>query len=239
MEMPHKIKTMPTCHGDIRSPPIAQTARQQSGHQHVPHISQATAGRFPGTLRLNMNPPPPEWGVTVPDRQPVVRPAVPADLEQIAAIHAYYVTTSLATFEEVPPALADWQLRLDDLADRNLPFLVAEAGVAPGSVCGYAYASPWRPKPAYRHTVEDTVYVSPGDTGRGLGSSLLGALLSCCEKADARQVIAVIADTGCGASAALHRRFGFEHAGRLSAVGRKHGRWIDTVLMQRELRQDR
>ncbi|HTX27839.1 MAG TPA: GNAT family N-acetyltransferase [Streptosporangiaceae bacterium] len=164
-----------------------------------------------------------------------IRAAIPADLEQVAAIYAHYVTTSVATFEEVPPTVADWRLRLDDLADRKLPFLVAEAGTAGGAVSGYAYASPWRPKPAYRLTVEDTVYVSPAHTGRGLGSALLGALLTACAAAGARQVIAVIADTGSEASVALHRRFGFAHAGRLASVGRKHGRWIDTVLMQREL----
>jgi L-amino acid N-acyltransferase YncA len=163
----------------------------------------------------------------------VVRAAVPADLEDVAAIYAHYVTTSVATFEEVPPTPADWRLRLDDLADRKLPFLVSEA--ADRSVCGYAYASPWRPKSAYRYTVEDTLYVSPGHTGRGRGRALLGALLAACADAGARQVIAVIADTGSDASVELHRRFGFAHAGRLSRVGRKHGQWIDTVLMQREL----
>jgi L-amino acid N-acyltransferase YncA len=165
--------------------------------------------------------------------QPVVRAAGPADMEQVAAIFAHYVKTSVATFEEVPPTAADWRRRRDDLAGRNLPFLVAEAEAA--AVCGFAYASPWRPKPAYRYTVEDTVYVSPGCTGRGLGGALLGALLAGCEQAGARQVIAVIADTGSDASAALHRRFGFTQAGRLTGVGRKQGRWIDTVLMQREL----
>jgi L-amino acid N-acyltransferase YncA len=161
-----------------------------------------------------------------------VRTAVPADMEQIAAIYAHYVTTSVATFEEVPPTAADWQHRLDDLAGRNLPFLVAGSGTFVG---GYAFAAPWRPKPAYRHTVEDTVYVSPEHTGRGIGSALLSALLAGCERAGARQVIAVIADTGSDASVALHRRFGFAQAGWLSGVGRKHGRWIDTVLMQRQL----
>jgi L-amino acid N-acyltransferase YncA len=174
--------------------------------------------------------------VTVPAEPPVVRAAGPADLEAVAAIFAHYVTTTETTFEEVPPAAADWQRRLDDLAGRNLPFLVAEDD---GTICGFAYASPWRPKPAYRHTVEDTVYVSPARTGRGLGRALLGALLSWCEQAGARQVIAVIADTGSDASVALHRRLGFEQAGRLRRVGRKHGRWIDTVLMQRDLEPDR
>ena len=164
--------------------------------------------------------------------QPVVRAAGPADMEQVAAIFAHYVTTSVATLEEIPPTAADWSRRLDELAGRNLPFLVAEAD---GAVGGYAYASPWRPKWGYRHTVEDTVYLSPGHTGCGIGSALLGGLLAGCAAAGARQVIAVIADTGSDASAALHRRFGFTQAGRLSGVGRKHGRWIDTVLMQKEL----
>ena len=186
--------------------------------------------------------------------QPVVRAAVPADAEPVAAIFAHYVATSVATFEEVAPTASDWRRQLGELAARNLPFLVAEAGAAGdgaagaevagaevagggGFVCGFAYASPWRPKSAYRHTVEDTVYLSPGCTGRGIGSALLGTLLAGCAVAGARQVIAVIADTGSDASAALHRRFGFTQAGLLSGVGRKHGRWIDTLLMQKELMQ--
>jgi len=161
-----------------------------------------------------------------------VRAAAAADVEPVAAIYAHYVTDSVVTFEEVPPTAADWQRRLDDLAGWNLPFLVAERD---GAVAGYAYASPWRPRPAYRHTVEDSVYISPGQTGRGLGRALLGALLAGCEQAGARQVIAVIADTGDDASVALHHRFGFEAAGRLRQVGRKHGRWLDTILLQRTL----
>ncbi len=170
----------------------------------------------------------------MPAVQPVVRVAVPADAEPVAAIFAHYVTTSVATFEEVAPTGPDWRQRFDDLAARNLPFLVAEAE-GDRAVCGFAYASPWRPKPAYRHTVEDTVYLCPDRTGHGIGSALLGTLLAGCADAGARQVIAVIADTGSDASAALHRRFGFTQAGRLSGVGRKHGRWIDTVLMQKNL----
>ena len=176
----------------------------------------------------------------MPSPQAVVRAAVPADAEQVATIFAHYVTTSVATFEEVAPTAGDWRRRLAEVAGLNLPFLVAEAGgdeglEGAGSVCGFAYASPWRPKPAYRYTVEDTVYLSPGHTGRGIGSALLGGLLARCAEAGARQVIAVIADTGSDASAALHRRFGFTEAGRLCAVGRKHGRWVDTLLMQKDL----
>jgi len=137
----------------------------------------------------------------LPASQPVVRAAVPADAEPVAAIFAHYVATSVATFEEVAPTAADWRQRLGDLTRRSLPFLVAEAD-ADGSVCGFAYASPWRPRPAYRYTVEDTVYLSPGHTGRGIGSALLGGLLAGCAAAGARQVIA---DTGSDASAALHR----------------------------------
>jgi L-amino acid N-acyltransferase YncA len=170
--------------------------------------------------------------------EPFVRAADPADAGPVAAIFAHYVATSVATFEEVAPAPADWRRRLGELTALDLPFLVAQApGGAAGdaAICGFAYASPWRPKPAYRHTVEDTVYLSPGSTGRGLGTALLGALLAGCAAAGARQVIAVIADTGSDASAALHRRLGFTEAGRLAAVGRKHGRWVDTVLMQKDL----
>ena len=166
--------------------------------------------------------------------QPVVRAAIAADADQVAAIFAHYVASSVATFEEVAPTAARWRRRLGELTSLNLPFLVAEDD-ADGAVCGFAYASPWRPKPAYRHTVEDTVYLSPGHAGRGIGTALLGGLLSGCAESGVRQVIAVIADTGSDASAALHRGLGFTEAGRLSAVGRKHGRWIDTTLMQKSL----
>ena len=165
----------------------------------------------------------------------VIGPAGVADLGPVAEIFAHYVVTSVATFEEVPPTAADWRRRLGELGRQHLPFLVARGVQGAGTVCGYAYASPWRPKPGYRHTVEDTVYISPGHTGHGVGSALLAGLLAGCADAGARQIIAVIADTGSDASAALHRRFGFAEAGRLSGVGRKHGRWIDTVLMQRDL----
>jgi phosphinothricin acetyltransferase len=160
----------------------------------------------------------------------IICPATPADLAAVAGIFAHYVTASVITFEEIPPTVAAWQQRLDDLARQSLPFLVARIG---DEVVGYAYASPWRPKPAYRHTVEDSVYLAPGWTGRGVGRDLLEALLRECDRAGARQVVAVIADTGNEACAALHRRLGFADVGRLTGVGRKHGRWVDTMLMQR------
>ncbi|QKV93133.1 N-acetyltransferase family protein [Streptomyces sp. NA02950] len=177
---------------------------------------------------------------------PVIRDATPSDLETVAAIYAHYVTETVATFDETPPTPADWARRLAELTERGLPFLVAETGTgtgigsgagsgAGGGIAGYAYAGPFRPKPAYRHTVEDSIYLAPGRTGAGLGRALLEPLLDRCARAGVRQVVAVIADSGDEASAALHRRFGFTAAGRLAAVGHKHGRWIDTVMMQRDL----
>jgi L-amino acid N-acyltransferase YncA len=162
----------------------------------------------------------------------VIRPAVSEDLKVVAEIFTHYVVDTVITFEQIPPTVADWRQRFDDLTARGLPFLVADQS---GEVAGYAYAAPWRPKPAYRHTVENSIYLDPDRTGQGLGGALLGALLDGCAEAGMRQMVAVIADTGSDASAALHRRFGFTDAGRLTGVGHKHGRWIDTVLMQRAL----
>lgn len=168
----------------------------------------------------------------MPTPEAITRPAAPADLPAVAGIYEHYVTHTVATFEETPPTVAQWRQRLDDLTGRGLPFLVADLA---GEVAGYAYAAPWRPKPAYRYTVEDTIYLDPAQTGRGLGRLLLGALLTESTRAGMRQMIAVIADTGRADSVELHRRFGFTDAGLLVAVGSKHGRWVDTRLMQRPL----
>jgi L-amino acid N-acyltransferase YncA len=162
----------------------------------------------------------------------LIRPATAGDLGAVAAIFAHYVTTSVVTFEVTPPTVADWRHRRDDLAGRGLPFLVCESG---GQVAGWAFATPWRPKPAYRHTVEDAIYLAPGQTGRGLGRRLLTALQRESAEAGAEQMIAVIADSGDPASAALHRSCGFTEAGRLRNVGRKHGRVVDTLLFQHDL----
>jgi L-amino acid N-acyltransferase YncA len=161
-----------------------------------------------------------------------IRGATEDDAERVAAIYAHYVANSVVTFDvEAMPAAA-WRDKLHDLAARGLPFLVADAD---GEVAGYAYLTPWRPKPAYRHTAENSVYLDPRYHGRGTGTALLAELLALAGKAGIRQVIAVIADSGSDASPALHRKLGFTEAGRLTAVGHKHGRWIDTLLMQRRL----
>ena len=162
----------------------------------------------------------------------VIRPAAPGDLGAVAAIFGHYVTNSVLTFEVTPPDTAYWHRKKDDLAAQGLPFLVCECD---GAVAGYAYATPWRTKPAYRHTVENTIYLDPGYTGWGLGGRLLRALQRDCALAGAEQMIAVIVDSGDQASAALHRACGFTEAGRLRGVGRKHGRLLDTVLMQHDL----
>lgn len=162
----------------------------------------------------------------------VIRPAAAGDLDTVAAIFGHYVTGTVATFEITPPTVADWHHRRDSLAGKGLPFLVCECA---GRVVGYAYAAPWRAKPAYRHTVEDAIYLAPGQTGRGLGRRMLRALQEQSALAGMEQMIAVIADSGDPASAALHRTCGFVDAGRLRNVGRKHGRLIDTLLMQCDL----
>jgi len=159
----------------------------------------------------------------------VLRLVTSTDLDAVAEIFAWYVQHTVITFEETPRAPREWERIRNVLNGLGLPFLVAEAD---GRVAGYAYASPWRHKPGYRHTVEDSVFVARGLTGRGIGRVLLGGLLSSCSSSGVRQVIAVIADTGDQASTALHRTFGFTDVGRLSQVGYKQDRWIDTVIMQ-------
>jgi L-amino acid N-acyltransferase YncA len=160
---------------------------------------------------------------------PTTRTATHADLSAIVEIYAYYVTTSVATFELDPPDRAEWVRRFDAIITAGLPFLVAERD---DRLAGYAYCAPWKTRPAYRGTVEDSVYVAPWALGRGCGRELLTALLDECRAAALREVIAVIADSGDPASIELHRRLGFVDAGRLTNVGYKHDRYVDTVLMQ-------
>lgn len=169
----------------------------------------------------------------MPRPRTTVRPALPGDLPAVAAILEPYVTGTAVTFDEDPPSLDAWASRFADLSARGLPFLVAEEE---GAVVGYAYATPWRPKAAYRYTVEDTVYLAPEAQGRGVGTRLLSALLDACSLAGVRQVVAVVAeDPAAAGSLPLHRRFGFEVVGVLRDVGVKHGRSVSTMLLQRSL----
>ncbi|SDF58292.1 phosphinothricin acetyltransferase [Blastococcus fimeti] len=161
-----------------------------------------------------------------------IRPATADDAAAIAGIYAHYVEHSVATFDLESPDAAWWTAKLADLGAAGWPFLVAEAD---GELLGFAYLAPWRVKPAYRRTVEDTIYLAPGRTGRGTGRALLGALLEQGRAAGVRQVIAVVTDSGDPSSVRLHGAFGFVEAGRLRAVGFKHGRWLDTFLLQADL----
>ena len=162
----------------------------------------------------------------------LIRDAGEVDLAAIAKIYAHYVRHGLASFEEVPPTVEELQRRRAAVLDAALPFLAAELH---GEVVGYAYASPYRTRPAYRYTIEDSVYVAEGLGGMGLGSALLTALIERCEAGTWRQMLAVIGDSANAASVALHRRLGFRPVGTFAAVGFKLGRWVDTVLMQRPL----
>jgi phosphinothricin acetyltransferase len=159
-----------------------------------------------------------------------IRALAEGDLPAVAGIYAHYVTATVATFDETPPGVEDWRAKAAGLAE--LPFLVAEVD---GEVAGYAYVSQYRPKPAYRHTLEDSIYLSPAHTGKGLGRLLLGELITRVSLTPARCLVAVIADSGDPASIRLHAKFGFTEAGRLKGVGFKQGRWIDTVLLQLDL----
>lgn len=162
----------------------------------------------------------------------LVRDAQASDMVAVQAIYAHHVLHGLATFEEVPPGVEEIQSRRAAVLAAGLPYLVAEIG---GQVMGYAYATAYRPRPAYRHTVEDSVYVAEGQGGRGIGAALLGALIARCEAGPWRQMVAVIGNSGNAGSIALHRRMGFGEVGTLRSVGFKLGRWVDTVLMQRAI----
>lgn len=161
-----------------------------------------------------------------------IRPTSPGDLDAVREIYAYHVRTGVATFELTPPDRSEWLQRLRAVTAHGLPFLTATLD---GEVAGYAYCVPWKTRPAYQHTVEDSVYVAPQAFGRGVGGRLLDALLEECAQSGVREVIAVIVDADDAASLALHRNRGFVDAGRLTAVGFKHGRWLDTLLLQRSL----
>ncbi len=156
-------------------------------------------------------------------------------MPKIHAIYGFHVLHGLASFEEEPPPVDELNRRRADVLDRGLPYLTAEIG---GVVAGYSYATPYRSRPAYRFTVENSVYVDHNLRRRGVGCLLLSALITRCIERECRQMIAVIGDSGNMASIALHERLGFVRVGTLRAVGFKFGRWVDTVLMQRALDHD-
>ncbi|HMA72043.1 MAG TPA: GNAT family N-acetyltransferase [Xanthobacteraceae bacterium] len=164
--------------------------------------------------------------------QPVIRRATAADLPAITTIYRHAVQHGTATFEIDPPGQSEMTNRFRTLAEAGFPYLVAEYE---GEVQGYAYAGLYRTRVAYRHTLEDSIYVAPEHHGRGIGRALLDQLLVQAAAAGFRQMIAVIGDSEQVASIALHRAAGFRMVGTFVAVGFKFGRWLDTVLMQRAL----
>lgn len=165
--------------------------------------------------------------------KPSIRPAKNSDIPAITRIYAHAVEHGTASFELEPPDETEMARRMADLLARNYPYLVAESG---GALGGYAYSGPYRARPAYRHTVENSVYVAHDMHRRGIGRALLDALIGATAAKGFRQMIAVIGDsTKQAASMRLHEAAGFRHVGVLEDVGFKHGRWLDSVLMQRAL----
>jgi L-amino acid N-acyltransferase YncA len=158
-----------------------------------------------------------------------IRPTVAADLPFITAIYDHAVRFGTATFELIPPDLAEMTRRFDALMDGGFPYLVA---ALKGRVVGYAYAGAYRPRPAYRFTVENSVYLEPAIQRRGIGLQLLQRLIAESESRGYRQMIAVIGDSANAGSIGVHTRCGFQMIGTHPNVGFKFSRWLDTVMMQ-------
>lgn len=162
----------------------------------------------------------------------VIRPSEAADLPAITDIYGWNVLHGTGTFELDVPDQAEMSRRRDDVLGKGLPWLVAERD---GVVLGYAYANHFRPRRAYRFCLEDSIYLADAARGQGVGTLLLAELVSRCEAAGARQMLAVIGDSGNAGSIGVHRALGFEHTGILRSAGWKFDRWLDVVLMQKPL----
>lgn len=162
----------------------------------------------------------------------LLRPSTDADLTAIHAIYAHAVEHGTGTFETEVPELTEMARRRSEVLGRALPWLVVESE---GAVVGYAYANYFRPRMAYRFCLEDSIYLAPNQQGKGLGRLLLAELIARCEAAGARQMLAVIGDSENKGSIGVHAALGFEHTGLLKSSGWKFGRWLDVVLMQRQL----
>ncbi|QEO13464.1 N-acetyltransferase family protein [Agromyces intestinalis] len=180
---------------------------------------------------------PPHLRAPAPAERPfefAIRDAVAADLPSVREIYNYYVANSTVTFDEDTMSLREWKQKFAYLHKLGMPFLVAESPT--GQLLGYALVSPWRQKRAYRFTVENSIYLGPAASGKGLGKALLAELIARSKAAGLKEMIAVIADQGAEGSIALHEKFGFTEIGRMGKVGFKFDRWLGTVLMQRSLK---
>lgn len=162
-----------------------------------------------------------------------IRPARLTDMPDVREIYNHYVRNSVVTFDEKPWTHRQWREKFAHLDKLGLPFLVA---VAPtGQLLGYALVTPWSGKSSFRYTVENSIYLGPGATGKGLGRALLEAQIAACEEVGLREIVAVISDSGAEGSLALHERLGFVEVGRMGRVGYKFGRWLGTVYLQKSL----
>jgi phosphinothricin acetyltransferase len=163
-----------------------------------------------------------------------IRDVTPADLPSVREIYNHYVMNSTVTFDETAMSLAALRRKYAKMQEKKMPFIVAENPA--GQLLGYAYVYPWKEKAAYRYTVENSIYLGPASTGKGLGKDLLAALIEKCREAGIKEIIAVIADKGAEASIAMHANFGFKEIGHMGKVGFKFDRWLGTVLMQKSIK---
>jgi phosphinothricin acetyltransferase len=163
---------------------------------------------------------------------PLIRPSRDADLDAITRIYGHHVLTGTGTFETTPPSLEDMTTRRADVLSKGLPWLVVEDG---GQVLGFAYGNWFKPRPAYRFSVEDSIYLAPEAAGKGLGRALLAELLATLERSGIRKVMAVIGDSANAGSIGVHTALGFESVGVVPSCGWKFDRWLDIVIMQRSL----
>jgi phosphinothricin acetyltransferase len=166
----------------------------------------------------------------------LIRAATTHDMQAVQSIYAHHVLHGLGTFETEPPDAAEMRARFDSIATSGFPYLVADD--AAGRVVGYAYANHFRTRAAYRYTVEDSIYLAPEATGRGLGKLLLQQLITSCIGLGLREMLAVIGDSANAGSIGVHRACGFTHVGTMTGIGRKFDRWVDVVVMQRTLACD-
>jgi L-amino acid N-acyltransferase YncA len=163
---------------------------------------------------------------------PLIRPSTEQDLPAITRIYGHHVLHGTGTFETTPPTQEEMGTRRADVLSKGLPWLVVEEQ---GVVLGYAYGNWFKPRPAYRFSVEDSIYLAPEAAGKGLGRLLLAELVAVLERSGIRKVMAVIGDSGNAGSIGVHQALGFSHVGTVKACGWKFGRWLDIVLMERAL----
>jgi phosphinothricin acetyltransferase len=165
---------------------------------------------------------------------PLIRPSRDEDLDAITRIYGHHVLHGTGTFETDPPSLTDMTARRADVLGKGLPWLVAEDA---GQLLGFAYGNWFKPRPAYRFSVEDSIYLDPAAHGKGLGRALLAELLAVLERTGTRKVMAVIGDSNNAGSIGVHRALGFEMVGVVQSCGWKFDRWLDIVMMQKTLGQ--